>query len=73
MEKVIDLKFDELYIPIWFYSNSANAYVVKMSMLLYIPIWFYSNTLNSFVSLASLNFTFQSGSIQIVQALQDRS
>ena len=54
-----------LYIPIWFYSNLFPDSLYTDPKELYIPIWFYSNTLNSFVSLASLNFTFQSGSIQI--------
>ena len=44
---ISDLAFfgpiNELYIPIWFYSNIKFQLSLSQLMFLYIPIWFYSN------------------------------
>ena len=54
-----------LYIPIWFYSNALVASFLTMPLSLYIPIWFYSNEKIKEKIKEYLNFTFQSGSIQM--------
>ena len=55
-----------LYIPIWFYSNKSEATEQALLIDLYIPIWFYSNSSVNLPFIPSANFTFQSGSIQIL-------
>ena len=57
-----------LYIPIWFYSNIYGTYNTTNHEYLYIPIWFYSNKqyLSDIFPVGTI-FTFQSGSILIVQ------
>ena len=54
-----------LYIPIWFYSNGSQASELSLLEKLYIPIWFYSNCIPRSPFTPFINFTFQSGSIQI--------
>ena len=58
-------KFVELYIPIWFYSNSSFHLLHRLIQVLYIPIWFYSNFEFHILHFLSKCFTFQYGSIQI--------
>ena len=60
-------KLNILYIPIWFYSNWKIIQKLQHRECLYIPIWFYSNVDGSVCSPNFINFTFQSGSIQITQ------
>ena len=55
-----------LYIPIWLYSNLTHARLQSLINELYIPIWLYSNSSLQHFAHSSLNFTFQSGYIQIV-------
>ena len=54
-----------LYIPIWLYSNPILENWGANSYSLYIPIWLYSNKAIFNKGVNILNFTFQSGYIQI--------
>ena len=62
-----------LYIPIWFYSNFTCVYTINDITVLYIPIWFYSNAMTTQKTAGQKNFTFQSGSIQILNTIFDWS
>ena len=58
-----------LYIPIWLYSNASNRCSSLTKFQLYIPIWLYSNCMLSVSQYKKASFTFQSGYIQIITAV----
>ena len=56
----------DIYIPLWFYSNTEILIVISDLTLIYIPLWFYSNPTVLIISVSSFPiFTFHYGSILI--------